>query len=308
MRTFPASFPHTIWFFSDYFLFFSQGFCQFWEQSVDENLPCILSPYYLIFFWLFFVFFSRFLPVLRTICRWKPSLHPFPILFDFFLIIFCFFSQGFCQFWEQSVDENLPCILSPYYLICFWLFFVFFSGFLPVLRTICGWKPSLHPFPILFDLFLVIFCFFLRVFASFENTLWMNTFPASFPHTIWFFSDYFLFFFSRFLPVWEQSVDENLPCILSPYYLIFFWLFFDFFSEFLPVLRTICRWKPPLLLSRYYLIFFWLFFVFFSGFLPVLRTICGWEPSLHPFPILFDFFLIIFWFFLTVFASFENNL
>ena len=132
MRTFPASFPQTIWFFSDYFLFFSQGFCQFGEQSADENLSCILSPNYLIFFWLFFVFFSGFLPVWRTICRWEPSLHPFPKLFDFFLIIFCFF---------------------------------------------------------------------LRVFASFENNLQMRTFPASFPHTIWFFSDFFLsldFFFTIF--------------------------------------------------------------------------------------------------------------
>ena len=157
-----------------------------------------------------------------------------------------------------------------------WFFsdYFFFSGFLPVLRTICGREPSLHPFPILFDFFLIIFCFFLRVFASFENNLWMRTFPASFPHTIWFFSDYLLFFSHGFCQFWEQSVDENLPCILSPYYLIFFWLFF----------------------------------VFFSGFLPVLRTRCGWTPSLHPFPILFDFFLIIFCFFFTVFASFENNL
>ena len=89
MKTFPASFPHTVWFF----------------------------------FWLFFVFFSGFLPVLRTICGWEPSLHPFPILFDFFLIIFCFFSQGLCQFWEHSVDEHLPCILSPYYLMFFYFFF-----------------------------------------------------------------------------------------------------------------------------------------------------------------------------------------
>ena len=134
MRTVPASFPILFDVFLIMFLFFSQGFCEFWEQSVYEDRPCILSPYYLIVFWLFFVFFSGFLPVLRTICKWEPSLHPFPILF-----------------------------------VCFLIIFIFFSGFLPVLRTICKWEPSLHPFPILFDFFLIIFCFFLRVFASFEN-------------------------------------------------------------------------------------------------------------------------------------------
>ena len=150
-------------------------------------------------------------------CRWKSSLHPFPILFDFFWLFFAFFS-GFCQFWEQSANENLPYILSPYYLIFFWLFIVFFSGFLPVLRTICRWKPSLPPFPILLDFFLqIIFCFFLRVLASFENNLQMRTFPASFPHTIWCFSDYFLsldfvfiifcfFVFLCFLLFWIKSL------------------------------------------------------------------------------------------------------
>ena len=173
MRTFPASFPHTIWFFSDYFLFFSHGLCQFWEHSVDENLPCILSPYYLIFFWLFFVFFSRFLPVLRTICRWEPSLHPFQILFVFFSDYFLFFSHGFCQFWERSVDENLPCILSPYHLFFFSdYFFAFFLRFLPVLRTICRWEPSLHPFPILFDFFLIIF--WVLILSSLFFVFWFS--------------------------------------------------------------------------------------------------------------------------------------
>ena len=122
MRTFPESLPQTIFFFFCYLLLlFFSGFCQFWEQCADENLPCILSPYYLMFFWLFFALFS-----------------------------------GFCQFWEQSANEHLPYILSPYYLYFFWLFIVFFLGFLPVLRTICRWKPSLHPFLILFDLFVII--------------------------------------------------------------------------------------------------------------------------------------------------------
>ena len=309
MRTFPASFPHTIWLFWLFFCFLSQGFCQFWEQSVDENLPCILSPYYLIFSDFFLFFFSGFLPVLKTICRWEPSPHPFPILFDIFLIIFCFFlrvfasfenilqmrtfpasfphtiwyfsdyflflSQGFCQFWEHSANENLPCILSPYYLLRFCFFFVFFfSWFLPVLKTICRWEPSVHPFPILFDFFLIIFCFFLRVFDRFENNLQMNNFPASFPHTICFFFWLFFVFFSGFCQFWEQSVDENLPCILSPYYLIFFLIIFCFFF------MVFDRFENNLQMNN------------FPASFP--HTICFFS----------DYFL----FFSQGFASFENNL
>ena len=170
MRTFPASFPHTIWFFSDYFLFFFQCFCHFGEQSADENLPCIVSPNYLIFFW-FFVFFLRVFASLENNLQMRTFPASFPHTIWFFSDYFLFFSQGFCQFGGLSVDENLPCILSPNYLIFFWLFFVFFSGFLPVWRTICRWEPFLHPFPKLFDFFLIIFCFFLRVFASLEDYL-----------------------------------------------------------------------------------------------------------------------------------------
>ena len=124
----------------------------------------------------------------------------------------------------------------------------------------CRWKSSLHPFPILFDFFWLFFAFF-----------------------------------SGFCQFWEQSANENLPYILSPYYLMFFCLFIVFFSGFLPVLKQSADENLPCLLSPYYWIFFLIIFCFFSGFLPVLRTICRWEPSLHPFPILFDVFLISFW-------------
>ena len=117
-------FPRLFDFFLDYLLFFFSGFlpvlramCR-WEP--------FLNPFPRLFWFfsgLFIVFFSGFLPVLRAMCRWKSSPHPFPILLDFFSDYFLFFSQGFCQFWEQSADENLPCILSPYYLMFFWLFF-----------------------------------------------------------------------------------------------------------------------------------------------------------------------------------------
>ena len=235
MRTFPESLPQTICFFLVIYCFFSSGF----------------------------------LPVLRTMCRWKSSLHPFPILFDFFWLFFVFFS-GFCQFWEQSADENLPCILSPYYLF--------------------------------------------------------------------FFPDYFLIFFLSFWQFWEQSADENLPCLLSPYYWIFFLIIFCFFLRVLPVLRTICKWKPSLhpfpilfvFFSDYLLFFSWVFgsfennlqmktfpasfphtigifliiFCFFLRVLPVLRPICKWKPSLHPFPILFVFFSDYYCFFSLGFCQF----
>ena len=149
-------------------------------------------PQTICFFWLSFVFFSGFLPVLRTICRWEPSPHPFPKLFDFFLIVFCFFLRVFASFENNLQMRTVPASFSQ----TIW----FFSDY---------------------------FLFFLRVFASFEDNLQMKTFPTSFPQTIWFFSDYFLFFSQGFWQFWEQSADENLPCILSPNYLIFFWLFFE---------------------------------------------------------------------------------
>ena len=212
MKSFPASFPHTIWFFSDYFLFFSHGFCQFWEQSVDENLPCILSPILFDFFLIIFCFFLRVFASFENNLWMRTFPASFPHTIWFFSDYFLFFSHGFCQFWEQSVDENLPCILSPYCLIFFWLFFVFFSGFLPVLRTICGWEPSLHPFPILFDFFMIIF------------------------------------FSQGFCQFWEHSVHEHLPCILSPYYLIFFWFFFE---------SWFCLHYFLFFEFVFYLIFFW---------------------------------------------------
>ena len=73
----------------------------------------ILPPSYLIFFWLFFVFFSGFLPVLRTICRWEPSMHPCPILFDFFLIIFGVVILSLLLFCVFAFDL---------FLFIFWLF------------------------------------------------------------------------------------------------------------------------------------------------------------------------------------------
>ena len=176
------TFPRLFDFFLDYLLFFSQAFCQFWEQCADENLPCILSPYYLIFFRFFFAFFS-----------------------------------GFCQFWEQSANEHLPYILSPYYLFFFWLFIVFFSGFLPVLKQSAEWnnlqmKTFPASFPHTIGFFSHYFLFFLRVFASFENNLQMRTFPASFPHTIGCFSVlilsslFFAFLFFFVFLFWIKSL------------------------------------------------------------------------------------------------------
>ena len=172
MRTVPASFPSTIWFFSDYFLFFSQGFRQFWEQSVNENRPCILSLYYLIFFWLLFVFFSGFLPVLRTICKWEPSLHPFPILFVFFLITFCFFLRVFARF------ENYERVV---FLICFLFFLLFFPWLLCVNSLVCVW--------FIFVVFLIL---------SLSMWKWFVFWAES-----WFIFFCFLFFFGYPCSVWK---------------------------------------------------------------------------------------------------------
>ena len=174
MKTFPASFPHTIGFFSDYFLLFSQGFASFEKNLQMKTFPTSFPHTICFFFLIIYCFFLEFLPVLRTICRWKPSLPPFPILLEFFWLFFAFFS-GFCQFWDQSANENLPYILSPYYLMFFWLSLLlfFFVGFLPVLSPPCilssyyliffwlFFEPwfCLHYFLLFWFVFLLIFYF-----------------------------------------------------------------------------------------------------------------------------------------------------
>ena len=222
----------------------------------------------------------------------RPSLNPFPRLFDVFLVIYCyfFFLRVFASF-ENNVQMKIFPASCPHTIWCFSdYFFCCFLRVLPVLRTMCRWTSSLHPFPILIDFF--------RVFASFENNLQMKTFPTSFPHTIcFFFLIIFCFFFLSFCQFWEQSADENLPCLLSPYYWIFFWLFFAFFSGFCQFWKKSANENLPYILSPYYLFFFLIIYCFFLEFLPVLRTICRWKPSLPPFPILLEFFWLFFAFF-----------
>ena len=115
MRTFPASFPDTIWFFSDYFLFFSQGSCQFWEQSVDENLPCILSPYYLIFFDYFWSRDFVFIIILRF-CVW--------FIFVYFLIVSLSMWKCFVLWVESWFVFFLSFIYFSLSLFCVGVVFV----------------------------------------------------------------------------------------------------------------------------------------------------------------------------------------
>ena len=183
-------FPRLFDFFPVIYCFFFSGFlpvlrtmCR-WKSSLD-HFPILFDVFLIIF-----CCFLRVLPVLRTICKWTPSLHPFPILFVFFFWLFIVFFWRFLPV-LRTICRWKPS-LPPFPILLDFFLIIFFSGFLPVLKTMCRWKSSLHPFPILFVFFLIICCFFLRVLASFENNLQMKTLPASFPHTIWSFSDYFL--------------------------------------------------------------------------------------------------------------------
>ena len=273
-----------------------------------------------MFFWLFIVtfFFSGFLPVLRTMCRWKSSLHPVPILFDVFLIIFfcCFLRvlpvlRTMCR-WTSSLhpfpilidffrvfasfENNLQMKTFPTsfpHTICFFFpdyFLFFFLEFLPVLRTICRWKPSLPPFPILLDFFLIIFCFFLRVLPVLKKICKWKPSLHPFPILFVFFSDYLLFF-SWVFASFENNLQMKTFPASFPHTIGIFLIIFCFFLRVLPVLRPICKWKPSLhpfpILFVFFLII--IIIVFFRW------VFASFEPSLHPFLILFDLFLIIFW-------------
>ena len=145
--------------------------------------------------------------------RTFPESLPQTIWCFFGYLLLLFFSQVFASF-ENNVQMKIFPASCPHTIWCFSdYFFCCFLRVLPVLRTMCRWTSSLHPFPILIDFF--------RVFASFENNLQMKTLPASFPHTIWSFSDYclsldFVFIIVCFLGLF-------FCCLFILDYILVFW-------------------------------------------------------------------------------------
>ena len=268
-----------------------------WESSLNP-----FPRLFVFFFWLFNCFFSSgFLPVLRTMCRWKSSLYPFPILFDFFLIIFCFFLRVLPVL--RTICKWKPS-LHPFPIL--FVFFpdyllFFFLEFLPVLRTICRWKPSLPPFPILLDFFLIIF-----LYSGFFCQFWEQSANESLPYILSpYYFDYLVCFFLSFCQFWEQSADENLPCLLSPYY----WLFFAFFSGFCQFWEQSPNENLPYILSPYYLIFFSDYFLFFFplGFYQFWALPASFPHTIWSFSDYFlslDFVFMIFAFLVCFFVDF----